>query len=286
LLGQGITGYILLTEAIGCDPNDHSSNDYSSISSKGNTPIVRLNNGYGSIGTIPTKDKYNDFCTRVSNFVANSKGASIWIIGNEMNLAAEWPNNQPIQVSDYITVFTCARNAIKKLPGHSNDMVIPGAIGTWCASNPNACVGDWLQYFVQLLTGLNGQLDGIAIHTYTHGSDPNLVFSNATMNPPYQDRYYHFRAYRNYMNSIPSNLRHLPVYITETDQVDPWADTNSGWVQNVYTEINNWNAAGNQKIRAVCLYRWGNYDQWTWSNKRGVQLDFVTACTKRYKWTN
>ena len=38
------------------------------------TPIVRLNWGYGSTGTIPTPDKYDEFARRVGEFVKNSRG--------------------------------------------------------------------------------------------------------------------------------------------------------------------------------------------------------------------
>ena len=282
---KGKTGWVLVTEEIGHNPNDMSGGNYSSIESHGHGVIVRLNNGYGSTGTIPLPQYYDEFAIRCGNFVQASGGCHIWIIGNETNLACEWPDGQPIYPSDYISCFLQCRSNIRSRPGHESDNVIPAAIGTYCASNPAACVGDWIEYFTTVLEGVEGQCDGIAIHTYTHGTDPDLIFSDAKMDWPYDDRYYNFRAYLNYMESIPSSMRNLPAYITETDQIDPWEDVNSGWVQNAYLEINNWNTTpGNQKIRSVCLYRWQPWDQWCWQYKEGVKDDFRDAMDNDYRW--
>ena len=87
----GVTGWVTATVAIGNNPNDHGGADFSHLSNQGHTVIVRLNNGYCPSGTIPEPAKYADFAKRAANFVAASQGANIWIIGNETNLAGEWP---------------------------------------------------------------------------------------------------------------------------------------------------------------------------------------------------
>ena len=75
-------------------------------------------------------------------------------------------------------------------------------------------------------------------------------------------------------------MRHLPVYLTETDQDDAWRNENNGWVQRVYGEIDWWNRQpGNQVIRAVILYRWPNVDKWGIDGKAGVIEDFRKAMT-------
>jgi len=290
---KGRTGWVVVTEAIGHNPGDWSGPDYSSITAGGHGVIARLNNGYGSSGTIPRPEHYGDFAQRCGNFVQNSSGeAHIWIIGNEPNLGCEWPDGVPIYPSDYIDCYLQCRSNIRSRPGHEGDHVIPAAIGTYAAGSPPTCVGDWIDYFVQVLQGVQGQCDAITLHTYTHGTDPNLIFSEAVMDPPYDDRYYHFRAYRNYMAVIPAGMRSLPVYITETDQMplpghpaEGWADVNSGWVQNAYAEINAWNSTpDNQVIRSVCLYRWWPDDVWCWQYKEGVKNDFRDAMNHDYRW--
>ena len=83
------------------------------------------------------------------------------------------------------------------------------------------------------------------------------------MNPPFQDRHYEFRAYQDFMHAIPADMRHLPVYITETDQDVSWLNQNIGWVQRAYGEIDYWNRQpGNQQIRSLVLYRWPKIDRW------------------------
>ncbi|MCB0182345.1 MAG: hypothetical protein KDI62_29240, partial [Anaerolineae bacterium] len=82
-------GWVLVTEEIGSEANDRGSADYRNIADRGLGVIVRLNQSYGSNGTIPREERYPEFAQRVANFVAGSQGAHIWLIGNEMNLERE-----------------------------------------------------------------------------------------------------------------------------------------------------------------------------------------------------
>ncbi|MCB0056117.1 MAG: hypothetical protein KDE45_03790, partial [Caldilineaceae bacterium] len=91
MLAAGKPGWILFSEVLGHDPADLSGVDYSSYSNQGLGIIVRLNHGYEPDGTIPHSSQYEAFARRVANFVGTSRGARIWIIGNEMNYAAERP---------------------------------------------------------------------------------------------------------------------------------------------------------------------------------------------------
>ena len=87
MLELGRPGWIVFTEAIGASPTDMGGRDYRPWSDKGLGVIVRLNNGYHPAGTIPNAAHYADFAARCANFVANSPGCKIWIIGNEMNFS-------------------------------------------------------------------------------------------------------------------------------------------------------------------------------------------------------
>lgn len=281
-------GWILFTEALGRDPNNRQGRDYRQWADAGFGILVRLNHGYGPVtGGIPYRKHYDGFAQRVANFVAASPGAHIWILGNEMNWDQEWPGYEgftEMTTPDlYVELFRNVRARIKAIPGHIGDQVIPGAIGTY--GRPVAGYG-FVEYHVRVLELLgSSNLDGIALHTYTHGTNPNLIFDETRMGPPYQNRYYNFRAYRDYLNAHPAWARSLPVYITETDQVDPWANTNSGWVRNAYREINDWNQIpGTQKVRAVALYRFC-CDQWNITGKGGVIEDFRQAMDNDYRWT-
>ena len=300
LAEKGRTGWVLFTEEIGHDPNAHSGPDYTEWSNAGFGVLVRLNNGYSPGGTIPHSRFYDAFARRCANHVGDSRGAHIWIIGNEMNHANEQPgvrfDGGNISVEEWITpdkyaaCFKKVRDAIKSLPGRDRDQVVLGAVAPYTAVMPGNA--NWVKYFSDILGLLGTGLDGIALHTYTHGADPNLIFDEKQPWPQFPGLHYHFRAYRDFMQAIPPALRRLPIYITETDQSDdgrgsvlPWADVNSGWVRNAYKEINDWNSRpGNQQIRSLLLYRWGKFDDWWIEGKNGVIEDMKLAAEFGYKW--
>jgi hypothetical protein len=308
---KGKRAWIVFTEEIGHNPDDQSGKDYRSWSNRGHGVIVRLNNGYGGAGTIPFEVEYNDFAVRVANFIQNSHGADIWIIGNETNLPREWPGNsggdpnsgEAITVARYVSCYSTVWNELQRR-GLSNEKLVPAPSGTWgppydgtLAYLPNRGVPGFLDYWVQVLRALGPtKVGGLALHTYTHGSSPALVFSDQKMNWPYQDIYYHFRAYKNYMNAIPASMRDKPVWITETDQSREiaghnWDPDTRNWVQNAFAEINDWNAdATHQKIRALVLFRW--FDAWEGERNycipcvNNVVEDFRQALNHDYKWAD
>ena len=62
------------------------------------------------------------------------------------------------------------------------------------------------------------------------------------MAPPFQGRHQHFRTYTDFLNAVPATMRHLPVFLTEVGQVQPWVNQNSGWVQFGYRFSNDFGA--------------------------------------------
>ena len=296
---KGKKGWVLITEAVGRNPHDHSTKHYSDLEDQGYGVIVRLNHGYhntktGSFpGTIPLQDansqNYQDFAVRCGNFVEHSSGCHIWIIGNEMNLSNEWPggkNGQAITPERYEDCFKRCYAEIHKRPGHEDDQVVVGSVAPWNneTTYTNNERGDWVKYLADVLTLLGTKCDGIALHTYTHGKDRKLITSRDRMES-FPDRYYHFRTYREFMEAIPASMRGLPVYITETDQNDFWDHSNTGWVQAAYEEIDRWNQEPtHQKIRCLILYRWSRDDQWSFQDITEVKDDFRAALDHDYRW--
>ncbi len=197
-------------------------------------------------------------------------------------------HGQAINPSDYARCYSLCRQEIKRRPGRANDRVLIGSVAPWNDNTayPGNPDGDWVRYFQDILNGLGpDNCDGITLHTYTHGTDPALVRDEGKMNPPFQNRHYHFFTYRDFMAAIPENMRHLPVYITEADEDHPWEDANNGWVKAAYAEINRWNqSAGNQQIRALVLYRWPDIDRWVMQTKNGVIDDFKETLGNEYRW--
>lgn len=306
-------GWVLVTEEIRADPNNRSGANYKDLADQGFGVIVRLNHAYGPDGTIPHSSKYQDFARRVANFVQNSSGAFIWLIGNEMNFEREQPRNERITPRLYAECYKLCREAVHRLPGHENDQVIVGAIGPWNGETPyeadpqgkypankvpgapnqypyHGFFGDWNHYLRDMLLAIGPEnCDGISIHAYSHGYSPHLVFDDAKMDPPFSQYHWHFRTYRDQMNAIPPAFRHLPVYLTEANgDREPngvrWPDVNSGWIKNAFKEINDWNRSGNQKIRCVILYRWSRDDEWHIDGKANVHQDIREAVANDYQW--
>jgi LysM repeat protein len=295
---KGRKGWLVLTEAIGRNPHDKAGKYYLDLAKSGYGVIVRLNHGYHQgadyPGTIPERDaearNYHDFAVRCGNFVQQSQGCHVWIIGNEMNHPNEWPGGpegQPITPDLYADCFKRCYEEIHRRTNHDQDQVIVGAVAPWNdrAKYPDNPRGDWMKYLADVLNLIGDLCDGIALHTYTHGPERQRITSADHMMPPFQDRCYEFRAYREFMQAIPASCRDLPVYITETNQVDAWAARNTGWVQAAYAEIDQWNQEPTQQpIRCLALYRWSRDDLWTFSDTIEVQDDFRAALDNDYSW--
>lgn len=312
LKSVGVTGWVIFTHGIGADYQGAGGDrkTYYEWANDGFGILARLNHGYGSSGAIPEPRLYNDFARTCAAFVERSidpanpqGGCHIWIIGNEMNNPREYPGNdqgrggRPITPESYADCFNRVYRAIKKVyrttPGLSSadGIVVPGAIDPYNAVA--GCNGDW---FIRMLRKIEA-LDGLALHAYTHGAAPGLITDRKQFgqehHPPirFPDKslswqYYHFYAYRTYMDLIPAKWRDVPVFITETDQVQKkWANANTGWVKEMYAEINRWNSDPNrQQIYCSLLFRWEAFDGWQIKDKGNVLQDFKEAAQKKYKW--
>jgi hypothetical protein len=265
-------GWIVHTEAL-----EHSGKgDYSRFVAMGFRNIVRLNQGYGGLGTIPTSDRYDEFAAKCASFVTNSPGIDWVMIGNEPNHAQEWPHGQQITPTQYAKCFDLCYSAIRNTGRPVK--VMAAAVAPW-----NQQAGDWLAYYRAMLTSIS-KCDGFSLHAYTHGTDPALIYSDHKV----ESWYWHFRTYLDQLQAIADVGKYalnLPAFITETDQDETWRDANSGWVQNAFAEINAHNGKGNtRKIHCVALYRWQQVpgDKWGIEGKNGVIDDFKAAAQRGY----
>ena len=226
--------------AIGHDGTHTGGADYTHWTDKGCTIICRLNNDWHPGGTIPQPAFYEGFAQRCANFVQASTGCHIWVIGNEWNLSIERPYGRIITADQYISCYNGVREAIKAVA--PDDWVVPAAIGPW-----NIESGDWLELYQAVLQCV--EADAICWHVYSHGYDPVLVASEQTMDPPYENRRYHFRAYKDFEIWTPEEKRTLPVLVTEANGNGPWQAT--GWIPAAYNEIQN----STMDVCCMCLFR-------------------------------
>ncbi|MCX7839194.1 MAG: hypothetical protein N2559_07020, partial [Anaerolineae bacterium] len=290
ITGGGRTGWIVDSVNL----STQTGYDYTALTNAGIVPIVRLNNGYGTAGTIPTSDQYDAFAAKCAAYVRNSRGAHVWIIGNEMNLAQERPESvygvrEVITPDKYATCFLKCRAAIKSVPGHAYDWVIPGAVAPVCADTKYTGNerGDWVKYFLDILTLIGDHVDALALHCYTQDYNVAQITSEEMMQPPFTDRHFRFRMYRDFLNALPERFRSLPVLITETNPSAGWGETNIGWIQAAYREIAAWNAVPtNQPIQALALFRWQrlpDHPEWSIQGNQQLSEDFRRALDADYR---
>ena len=299
--GSGRTGWALFTEGIGrhpgsLGPDPNRRQKLWEWARRGYGIIIRLNHGYDAAGTLPEEAHYDAFaatCARYADLYLKHPEEDprkyTWtiIIGNEQNNPREWPRDghppEPITPERYARAFNLAYRSIKAvLP---NARVVPGAVDPY-----NAQLQRPLDYFIQMLEGIE-ELDGFALHTYTHGPDVSLITSlRKFTNDPIKDHYYDFQAYRPFVEAIPPKWRDRPVYITETNHWTKrdgslgWENENIGWVRAAYEEIHRWNSTPHaQQIYCLLLYRWQD-DEWAFESLDQVQADLRMALTSDYRW--
>ena len=268
-------GTIVHAARLGHNPGDNSGVDLSHLQE---TVICRIQHGWAPDGTLPEEPLLPLYLKRIRNFALASEGFGIWVAWNEPNHSQERPHGQIITPQYAASSYLQIRETIRSLPGRADDLVLVGAIAPW-----NLETGDWLEYMRQVYSLLGDNVDGITLHAYTHGAHPDLVFSDERRH----GWLWHFRTYQQQIREgIPERLHDRPFYITETDQGDDaWIDYNSGWVQNAYRDIDDWNKSGEPTIRSLVLYRWA-FDQWEIKDKPGVRGDLHAAMEHGYTWTD
>lgn len=320
--GTGSGAWVTATAAVGANTNDTSGVDFTFLENAGHTVICRINHGYFPNGTIPLPAKYDDFAARCASFVAQSPGCHIWVIGNELNIAGEWPYNPAtarldyVSPSNYAACFRKVYNAIKAV--RPNDKVLPQApapfsgpygqqslplAGTNYLADANPL--NWVQHLNQVLSAITntGPLDGIALHVYSRGYTCADVQSTAKFaSGGGAGLYRSFFCYKDWIDfGIPAALYSLPLYVTECNGYYFWSgghpeDTSkhyeAGWVQAAYEEINrhNQNAlmTGKPVFRCINLYRWcAGCDGWNIDGspyKSQILADLDQAVARKFTW--
>lgn len=269
-------GWIVFLVEVGHGSSPHPGVDFRPWADAGYGVICRIQHAWGvDAGCIPKPANLDGFYQRVESCTRNSHGCDIWTIANEPNHPQEWPDGWPLKPEYVAAVYNRCRAII-------DGVVLLPAVAPW---NDQVGMG-WIEYFGRLIDGVN-DVDGFALHTYSRGSSPASITAPDKMDPPYQMYYNGFQTYRDWMATIPERYRDRPVYITETNQNGVWLDAPNVWCQTAYAEIDEWNrTSGNQKIRALVLYRWPKYDRYSIEGRPHVIADWKAAQAEGYTWTD
>jgi len=314
--GAGGRGWVTATVAVGHDPSDMGTQDFSTLANAGHTVICRLNNGYYPNGTIPVAAEYDNFARRCSNFVMRSAGCHIWVIGNELNISGEWPveggRHAFVSPEQYADCFRRVYQAIKAV--RPDDKVLPAALAPFAGPFGAGMLGNvprdanpinWVQYLNRMLTAIDESVsvDGVALHVNSRGHAYEDIHSAQRVTANGQSLSFSFYVYRDWIEyGIPTRLWDLPLYVTESNGYYFWKGGHAeapaehyepGWMQEVYAEINRHNQAaltnGQPVFRCLNLYRWcGACDGWNidGANPYKAQMlsDLDASVAQRYEW--
>ena len=288
MLRSGIAGWVISEHAVVEPESQSCGNELQRLALNGFGSICTLSYAPSPYASIPPASDYGAYARRCADFVRDSRSCSIWVIGDEPNVAqfrpgcdtvestrgirAFWRDRAPtkkapvetiwepltsagrvfdidrhayvVYPQEYAEYYRLCRETIMSIRGHEADQVLIAAMAPWNTDTRYTGNerGDWVTYFRDVLDILGPDgCDGLAVHSYTHGPDPRLITSAAMMNEPYHDRHVEFRAYRDFLDVVPEAMKRLPVYLTQVHQGGEWNDSNTGWVQNLYDEIDSWN---------------------------------------------
>ena len=218
-------------------------------------------------GTMPRPDELAVFKRACLDTMARNPRAHAFVICNEMNNPREWPRDFTLTPAYYRNFYQGVYE--EKPPGAQ---VWPGSIDPF-----NAGWGDWRVVWQEVLASI--ELDGVALHGYTHGPDPQLIWHEKRFtHPPLIGVYYDLRVVETQLSIIPIQHRNKEMVVTETnhyvrrDGSVGWEADAGLWVSQAYSYF------ATLGIDGACLFR-HNYDQWNYSQYPMI-LEALTTSSK------
>jgi hypothetical protein len=266
MLDNGVSGCALFTVALG---GNGTKIDATRFEAAGIKVLVRLNYGYHPQGTIPSDDdpQYEPFISACVYTMLNSSGVWGFILGNETNNPAEYPQGEAITPERYATLY----NRIwDQVPTH-----IPMGVQ---AVDPYFGPGsDNRDYWLRILNNIYGA-DFLTVHPKTQDSNPENVDSPVKFSDhPLLWQFLHLRAYQPLLDVVPDRFKHLPVFATEVNpqrhndnRTLGWQeDQGPEWVRRAVSHFNTYNDTAVMPIQGVIFYRYSQ-DDWRLHNKAAI----------------
>ncbi len=198
-----------------------------------------------------------------------------WIIGNEINLHVEaeaFPNKY-ISGQHYAKVYLAARNAIRSVPGHADDIVMVAAPAFVTDDKPNISRGT-TETWDDVLSALapnEHQVDGLALHSYgnwTHvGKDapaPAIeIFEDGHPNlgPGYKQQILQIEAWGFGGKFLLLSEFNVGMHMrNDWNQIDPYDRKEvSQFIRDAYIGIKHHNQhSGHTPLAGAVWYSWQN----------------------------
>ena len=255
---NGVAGCALLTTALGANAQ---TIDAAHLAASGIQILVRLNYGYHPQGTIPGENDpdYEPFISACVDTMLQSKGIWGFILANETNNPAEYPQGAAITSEQYAALY----NRIwDQVPAD-----IPMGVQ---AIDPYFGPGsDSRDYWLRILNNIHGA-EFLTVHAKTQDSNPDNVDSFVKFtDEPLLWQFLHLRAYQPLLDVVPERFQHLPVFATEVnpqrhnDNVTlGWQeDQGAEWVRRAVNHFDAYNETAVQPIQGVVFYRY-SMDDW------------------------
>jgi hypothetical protein len=251
LKDNNLPGWCTVASYLGTDPQQLDLRQYADANIR---VILRLTYSYaqddGGAGTMPSSDKLAAHEDAVVETMHLNPDAWGFIYGNEPNNSREWPGDHPLTPPYYLASYN---RVWARKPA--------GARLSPCAIDPyNPGWGDWRKSWYDVLCGITG-CDFLALHSYTHGPDPGLIWHKKEfMHAPLIGVYYDMRVLESQQDIIPSRFWDLPMVVTETnhwvknDGSVGWEPGADNWVKEAYKYF------ASQGVMGACLFRHGYID--------------------------
>jgi hypothetical protein len=251
LLEHGLKGWCTVARYLGTSPQQLDLQKYADA---GIRVILRLTYSYaqddGGAGTMPPPDKIRAHEAAVVETMRLNPSAWGFIYGNEPNNKREWPHDFGLSPSYYLASY--------------NRVWAAKPADAWlspCAIDPyNAGWGDWRKTWYDVLRQIT-DCDFLALHAYTHGPGPALVWGKKVFgDDPLKGVYYDMRVLESQQGIIPARFWGKYVVVTETNHYTDnqgaigWEDTYE-WTKEAYRYFASHGVAG------ACLFRFG-YTDW------------------------
>lgn len=221
LLQEGLQGWCVESVDLNLDPR--RIDGLERYRDAGIRVILRLNYSYavddGGMGTMPVPHQLAAFEAACVETMRLNPAAWGFVYCNEANNEREWPHGYNLTPTYYKDSF----NRVYGQKPHEVRLLVGAADPT----NPGW--GDWRISWGEVLDGLDG-CDGFALHAYTHGSDPALIWHDKRFgDEPLVGVHYDLRMLEDQQSVIPPRFAHLPQVVTESNHLTKLNSSKWGW---------------------------------------------------------